>query len=226
MTDASVRSRAKEHYKNNDGEIIPSVTTALGELNKPALVRWANRLGLQGINSDKYKDDLADIGTLAHYLIMCRLHEEIPEIDDYSPVQLAKAEKCYQKFVDWEHHNPIRPILAETRLVSERYQFGGTPDLYALCDKDLLLGDFKTNSKGIFPEMIYQVAAYRELLREHGYRVSKVSILRIGRDDPEGMDEHICTEEELNCGFEIFVRCLDIYRLKKGNPPVCTIMKG
>jgi uncharacterized protein YdhG (YjbR/CyaY superfamily) len=220
----ATRARAKEHYRNAAGEIIPSVTTILNELNKPALVKWANRLGLQGIDSDKYKDDLADIGTLTHYLIMCRLHEELPNVEEYSPVQVDQAQACYRKFVDWEERNPIKPILVEERFVSEKYQYGGQPDLYALCVRDLLLADFKTNARGVFPEMLYQVAAYARLLAEQGYVISKAVVLRIGRNDPEGFEEHILTRVELDTGFEIFARCLDIHRIKKNQGPICTAL--
>jgi len=217
-------TRAKQYYRNAAGSIIPSVTTVLGELSKPALVKWANRLGLQGIDSDKYKDDLADIGILTHYLVMCRLADEVPDVSEYSPNQLASAQECYKKYLEWERKNPVRPIIVEEMLVSERYQFGGMPDLYGLCGKDFLLGDFKTNARGIYPEMVYQVAAYRNLLRELGFFVTKAVILRIGRDDPEGFEERILTEAEMDAGFEIFARCLDIYQIKKGKVPICTTL--
>jgi len=219
-----MKARAKEHYRNAAGEIIPSVTTVLNELNKPALVKWANKLGLQGVDSDRYKDELADIGTLTHYFIMCHLQEEVPNVSEYSPVQVDAAKACYKKYVDWELRNPVRPLLVEEALVSEKYQFGGRPDLFALCSGLFLLGDFKTNAKGIFPEMVYQVAAYRVLLIEQGYRVTRAVILRIGRDDPEGCEERILTPAELDSGFEIFARCLDIYNIKRGNKPLCTAL--
>ncbi len=217
------KAKAKETYRNAAGEAIPGVTTALNELNKPALVVWANRLGLQGIDSRKYVDELADIGTLTHYFIMCRLQEEVPDVDEYSAAHIRAAQACYKKYIDWELKNPLKPILVEEAFVSEKYQYGGRPDLYALSGKCFLLGDFKTNAKGIYPEMVYQVAAYKYLLIEHGFTVTNAVILRIGRDDPEGFDEKVLTEAELDSGFEIFLRCLDIYRMKKGLKPVCTI---
>jgi len=84
--------------------------------------------------------------------------------------------------------------------------------LYALCDGIYLLGDFKTGS-GIFPEMIYQVAGYRQLLIENGFSVDKVVILRIGRDEFEGVEERIVSEHELDIGFQVFTRCLEIHKL-------------
>ena len=113
-------------------------------------------------------------------------------------------------------------MLVEEPLVSEMYQYGGKPDLYAVCSEQLILADFKTNARGVFPEMIYQVAAYRQLLLEKGYGVEKAVILRLPRDSREGAEERILTSYELDTGFEIFLRCLDIYRLKRNEEFVCT----
>ena len=207
-----MRVKAKERYRNAVGDIIPSVTTVLDILAKPALIRWANRMGLDGIDTNKYKDALADIGTLAHLLIICSLSDELPEVDEFTPEQLRAAERCYAKFVDWEKRNPVTPLLVEHPLVSETYQYGGRLDLFCICNDAFMLADFKT-SGGIFPEMIYQVAAYRQLLVEAGWHVQKAVILRVGRDDREGADEKILTEYELDIGFQIFTRCLEIYKL-------------
>ena len=217
-----MQARAKGQYRNSIGEIIPGVTTALNELNKPALVPWANRMGLQGIDTRKYVDALADVGTLAHYFVMCRLEDEIPEVDEYSPEKVRAAEGCFKKYIEWERKNTVVPVFTEKPLISERYQYGGMVDLYAICNERLTLVDFKTNAKGIFPESTYQVAAYRQLLREHGYGVADVVILRLGRSAEEGAEEKILTSSELDNGFEIFIRCLDIYRLTRGGSFVCT----
>ena len=211
-----MRIKAKERYKNAAEETITGVTTALGILAKPALVNWANRLGLQGIDSTKFKDALADIGTLAHYFIMCRLNDELPEVDEFTPEQVKSAQVCYQKYIDWESRNPIKPLLIETPLVSELYQYGGQIDLYAVSNTTYLLVDFKTG-KGLFPESTYQVSAYRQLLLENGFPVDKIVILRIGRDELEGVEEKIVSNHELDNGFQIFTRCLEIHNL---------IMKG
>ncbi len=217
-----MRVKAKESYRNAAGYIIPGVTTALAELNKPAFIKWANNLGLQGIDSSKYVDVLADIGHLTHYFIMCRLQDELPEVDEFSPEQVRLAEACYKKYLDWEQRNPVIPVFAEKPLISEKYQYGGQLDLYAVSNEELTLVDFKTNAKGIFPEMIYQVAAYRQLLLEADCTVNKVIILRLGRSTDEGADEKVLSQYELDNGFQIFLRCLDIYRLKRGIDYMCT----
>ena len=207
-----MRIKAKASYRNAAGDRITGTTTALAILAKPALINWANRMGLQGIDSTKYKDALADIGTLAHYFVMCRLADELPEVDEFTPEQVKSAQICYQKYTDWEDRNPVTPILTETPLVSEIYQYGGQVDLYAVCNGTYLLVDFKTG-KGLFPESTYQVAAYRQLLIENGFPVQKVVILRIGRDELEGVEEKIVSTHELDTGFQIFIKCLELHNL-------------
>ena len=206
------QSRAHTIYKLQDGAIVPGVTTILGILNKPALVPWANKLGLQGIDSSKYVDEKAKIGTLAHQMIADYLKGVTTDTSEYSKVQIDQAENATLSFFEWEKTHPIEPILIEERIVSEEYGFGGTIDCLARLNGELCLIDFKT-SRGIFPEMLIQVVAYRQLLIESGYDVTKINILRIGRTEDEGFEERLVNH--LDKRWEIFLHCLEIYRLNK-----------
>ena len=206
------RNKIREPYKLEDGTIVPGVTTFLGVLNKPALVKWANNLGLQGIDSTKYVDEKADIGTLAHQMIADYLRGKETDTSEYSKVQIDQAENATLSFFEWEKTHPIKPVLIEERLVSEQFRFGGTVDCLGHINGDLCLVDFKT-SRGIFPEMMLQVAAYRQLLAENGYTPTKVMILRVGRTDDEGFEERLVNE--LDKRWQIFQHCLEIYKLQK-----------
>lgn len=191
---------------------MPGVTTITGQLDKPALVKWANNLGLQGIDSTKYVDHLAEIGTLAHAMIACYLKGEKCDTSDCTANQIDLAENACLSFYEWEKRNKLEPILVEQQLVSEEYQFGGTVDIYGACSIPFVLIDLKTG-KAIYPEMWYQVAGYRILLREHGYPVDACRILRIGRDETEGFDDPV--KKDTRIQEEIFIALLDIYNLKK-----------
>ena len=109
-------SRSKVHtvYKTGDSIRVPSVTTILGVLSKPALIPWANRLGLQGIDSSKYVDRLATIGTLAHYWIESYLNGEEPNLDQYSPEEKDLASNSVLKFLEW--YDGINPKVIATEL--------------------------------------------------------------------------------------------------------------
>jgi len=206
------RSRAHTTYTLQDGAVVPGVTTILGVLNKPALVKWANNLGLIGIDSSKYVDEKAAIGTLAHQMIADYLRGKETDTSEYSKVQIDQAENATLSFFEWEKTHHVEPILIEEPMVSEQYKFGGTIDCLGKINGSLCLLDFKTSS-GVFPEMMVQVVAYRQLLTEHGHKVDQTTILRIGRTPDEGFEERLVNDVERR--WQIFQHCLEIYRLQK-----------
>ena len=217
--------KAHTTYKNSVGVRVPSVTTVLSVLNKPALVPWANKLGLQGIDSTKYVDEKAAIGTLAHEMIQSFIHDKIAgalfednlpigieDYTDYTPNQVTQAKLSFSKFLKWYKENDIEPILSEQGFISEFYQFGGTIDFLCKLSGKLTLVDFKT-CKAIYSEHFIQLSAYEELLGEAGYPIDESRILRIGRDEDEGFEEFVRTD--LACQFLIFYHCGEIYRLRQ-----------
>ena len=199
-------------YKVQSGERVPSVTTILGILNKPALLQWAWQCGVDGLDYRTVRDNAADIGTLAHYLIMCHLRGEEPDVSEYSAQDIDKAENCLLKYWNWEKEHSIKPVLVEVPLVSEEYGFGGTIDCLAQVGDALWLVDYKTG-KAIYPEMIYQLAAYRQLLAEAGYVVDKSRILRIGREASGDFEERVVSD--LEKPWQLFQACLTVYNLQK-----------
>lgn len=207
---------AHQRYYTRDGTLVPGVTTIVGLLNKPALITWANKLGLEGIDANKYVDKAANIGTCAHYLVQCHLSGEEPDLSNFTPQEVTAAKNSLQKYFEWEKQFEIIPLLLETPLVSEQYQFGGTIDCYAKLNGKPWLIDFKTG-RALYDEMFIQVAAYNTLLHENGYSVEGgVAILRIGRNEKEGFEYRVLSQEELNHQWEIFKHLLAIYYLRKG----------
>jgi hypothetical protein len=199
-------------YKTQEGKRVPSVTTILGVLNKPALLDWAWKCGCEGKDYKAVRDNAADIGTLAHAMIQAHLKGEECDTTEYSAQDIVKAENCLIKYWDWEKENPINSVLVEEPLVSETYGFGGTIDCLCTLNDELILVDHKTG-KGIYSEMFYQLAAYEKLLQEHGYSIANARILRIGRDETEGFEQRIAVN--LDKQWAVFVSCLAIYNLQK-----------
>ena len=212
MTKENNKTKAHIRYKLQDGTRVPGVTTLTGILDKPALKYWANKIGLEGIEIRKYVDDKADIGTLAHYMVLCDFKGKTPDTLDYSKNQIEQAETCLIKFWDWKSGKEIEPILLEAPLVSEKHRFGGTCDIYAKVNGTPTLIDLKTG-RGIYDEMLYQVSAYKMLLAEHKYLAEQCMILRIGRNEEEGFETKVLNSTALY--EEIFLRCLEIYNLRK-----------
>ena len=209
------KTAAHIRYRTKDGAIVPGVTTVLSVLAKPALVPWANKLGLQGIDVTKYVDDKAAIGTLAHAMVTDKLTGKETDTADFSAKQIAAAENSAASFWEWEKANHIESVhFVETPLVSEIHRYGGTQDIFCKIGVKNVLIDLKTG-KGIWPEHTYQVAALKELLFEHGYEVDDVRVLNIPRAEGESFSEKICTPKQIERGLSIFTHCLSIYTLVK-----------
>jgi len=209
-----IPKRAKAHtmYTLADGTVVPGVTTVLQVLSKPALVTWANKLGLAGIDSTKFMDEKAAIGDLAHQMIADYLRGVQTDTSEYSKQQIDQAENAVLSFLEWAKYKRISPIFLEEPMVSEQYRFGGTPDCLALINGELTLLDIKT-SAAIFPEMLIQIAAYRQLVIERGHTPYKLIILRVGRTADEGFEERLVNHVDKR--LEIFLHALAIYNLQK-----------
>jgi len=214
-----VSKKHKAHiiYKVLSGKRVPGTTTITGSLgwSKHVLINWANRMGLQGIDTTKYVDDKADIGTLAHKMVTDFLQGIKTDTDDYSKNQIAAADNSALSYFEWARGKKIKPILIEQPLVSEAYLYGGMADIFAEVDGLPELIDLKTGS-GIYPEMVIQVAAYRQLLLENGHSVDSVRILNIPRTGDESFVEKKISKAHLGVAWKIFKNCLSIYQLKKG----------
>jgi len=206
------KNNGHQKYFTSDGFQVPGVTTVLGVLAKPALVPWANKLGLKGIEVGKYVDDKADIGTMAHGMIEAHLKGEEFDTSDYSKNQISLAENCALKFYEWLKNKDVKVLGIEMQLVSDKHRFGGTCDIYCELNGVPTLIDIKT-AKGIYEEMHTQVAAYKLLLEEAGKTVDNAMILRVGRDESEGFEEANVSRIELH--VKRFLAALEIYNINK-----------
>lgn len=207
-----MKTNAHTIYRLADGSRVPGVTTITGQLNKPALLRWAWNLGTQGIDYTKFRDDKAEIGSLCHRIILDYFRKEETDTSDYSKNQIDAAENAFLSFLEWEKQYRIKPIVIEKPLVSEIYRFGGTPDLYGMVNEEPELLDFKTGS-GIYREMWYQMAGYSKILFEHGQNVTKVRILNIPRTEDDAFKEE--TKTDLHVYWEGFFNLLQFYYCDK-----------
>lgn len=219
-------SKAKSHTsyyvigENGKKVRVPGVTTITGVMDKPALVKWANNLGLQGIDSTKYVDELADIGTLCHWLI--EQHVKGVKIDQdmlkmhWTGSQIDLAENGYIKFMEWEDKHGFEMIGSELQLVSQNHWYGGTLDLYGVLKKDKdkrVLVDIKT-SKGIFGEHKTQVAGgYGILAEENGHKCDEIVILRVGRTPDEGFEDKWLTPSICELHRKRFMVCRELYKI-------------
>lgn len=207
-------SKAHTRYYLADGTLVPGATTITGLLNKPALVKWANNLGLQGIDSTKYVDKAAAVGTLIHALVEAHITGKTADLSDNTPLEIEMAQVGFKKYLEWEKQHKVEPIFNEKGFVSEKYKYGGTLDFYCKIDGKYTLVDFKSG-KGIFNEHFLQVSSYANLLTENKHKVEQIMILNIGRNEDEPFQHKEIPMPTVRKYFKMFKALLQVYYIKR-----------
>lgn len=211
------KTKAHTAYKLKDGKRVKGVTTILGNLgwNKNVLVAWARRTALAGDDPDAVLKEAGAIGTLAHYLCECDIKGEEPELDDYSAEQIEKAENAFLGYLEWKKMTKPKYEAIELKMVSEKYKVGGTADFIARINNSLVLGDIKT-SKGIYPEMTCQLAAYRKMYLEIQPKAKIESAMILKLDKNSGaFSHHFVGKSQLDWGWKVFEHCMALEELHK-----------
>jgi len=208
------RAKAHQRYRLADGTIVPGVTTIVGLLNKPHLVAWANKMGLQGIDTTAYTAAAAGAGTCAHEMIQAMVGGPEVDLSKYTGEEIEAAQNAAEKFRAWLQKHDMQTHLIEEQIVSERYRVGGTIDWYGELDGKMTLVDIKT-SGDIYEEHIIQVAAYAQMLKDEEYMVDGVRILRFSREDDNDHRDMSVSDRLLEAGFDIFLHLREVYDLKR-----------
>lgn len=216
--------RPAQGYYNVAGDKLPGTTTICGIVkDSGGLIQWAyksgrehERLAAQGRPAPRslYEvvDKAADIGTLAHECceadILCK---PLPEIPDDMAKSVLQA---FNQYLAWKRQTRLVIVASEVSLISEQHQFGGTLDFVCEIGGELCLGDFKTSS-AVYPEMLMQLAAYRELWNENNqlHQITGPShLLRISKEAPD-FAHH--SYGDLSDAWELFLCARKAYDLKK-----------
>lgn len=183
-------------YYSASGDKLPGTTTICGIAKESGgLVQWAyktgrehERLVAQGKEAPRtlYEvvEKAADIGTLAHECCEADIKgEPLPTLPDDKKEAVMTA---YGQYEAWKRQTRLKIVASEVSMVSELHRFGGTLDFVCEIDGELCLGDFKT-SNGVYPEMLIQLAAYRELWNETQERkiTGPSHLLRISKENAD-----------------------------------------
>lgn len=178
------KTKAHQRYRTKDGKVVPGTTTVLGIIDKPQLLKWAWQCGMDGIDMNRVRDEAADIGTLAHFMVECHHNGVEADLSEFSAEQQDKATNAFLKFLEYWQASGFKMVRSEAQLVSELYRYGGTTDTI-FKDPSGKLGIIDTKSnKAIYNNMWWQVAAYKHLVEENlGCPVERTIIVRIGKEE-------------------------------------------
>ncbi len=171
MTNVPVRRMG---YYEIDGRFLPSVTTVLRVIDKPALMRWAAMQAAKAVLMDPTKYSTPEKAASAIY-----------EIGDVAMSRGSEVHKVAELYADayiagktdeFTSDNPYFPairaffstmrpevIYREIRVVNLEQGYAGTADLIARVGPKTYVIDYKTG-KAVYPEARLQVEAYRQCM--------------------------------------------------------------
>ena len=164
-----------------------------------------------------------DVGSEVHdiiekHLLLCMEHPAIYSIagvEHPDEIKLSKgAQNAFTAFLNWAKEYDVKPIELEKRVYLDSW--AGTLDFYGEFNGKKYVIDWKT-SKKMYPEMRYQVAAYRHA-REMMFawdidtpprQIEGCGVLRL--DKESGMPEWKDTSKTYFKDLSIFHHMVDLY---------------
>lgn len=138
----------------------PTVTELIKLLDKPALLKWANKIGLDGIKLEDYRKDKMQSGTSLHNQIECYLQYKKPFEDNLNQLR-------FDNFI-----KDKEVLFIEKNIETD--WFIGRLDLMFNCKNESYICDFKSNQRAIYFENKLQLIAYRMALK-----CDKIAIISI-----------------------------------------------
>lgn len=228
----------QKHFFTVNGKTVISVTGATSVVDKSRpLIYWAVGLAkdflmenlsalIDDTKGDKIialieeagkqhsikKQQAADIGTQVHNwaeaFIKAKSKKDWPEIPKEPAVFNGVT-----AFLKWVDEYEVKFISSERQIYSRKYKYAGIMDAEAIIKRKLCVVDFKT-SKGIYPEMRFQVSAYQAAAEEESGKEYSGNKWLARFDKTSGeFEAHEFAEQDKD--FKAFLAALDLRRRLK-----------
>lgn len=214
------------------GALVPSVTTVLAVLDKPALGTWKVKQGILAALTLARKPDESDDAYLARVLTDSgeqakAAAEEGTRIHDACEVAMkgGRCEPQYQPHVDAVKAELARLFPKVTDWKAEAsfgsaMGYGGKVDLHSpstgiVVDYKGKDGDFSDGKKLAYDQH-YQLAAYQQGLK---LPRNVCANLFVSRTHPGKVASHVWSEADMEQGWQVFQAALQLWiAVKKYNP--------
>lgn len=134
----------------------PTVTELLDILNKPALMKWANKIGLQGVSLDEHRKQSRLRGTGYHKQVELCLKEGICFEEPH-------VQQAFDRFIIDKH------VLDIEKTIEHEY-FCGRCDIRLNVGGIEYLADFKS-SANVYLETKLQLIAYGMVTRDDHFAI-------------------------------------------------------
>ena len=205
-TEKTLNFREDKHWYSVDGDYVPSVTTILNVISKPALVPWAVKMGAEWFRDNrkdylkgdiklddmvkgikgayrKKSQDALNIGEEVHAWCEQAIKFKLgvgtmPSMPDNEVVR-----ESIENFRDWTKENDVKWLSSEEKIYNRKYKYAGTVDAIAEVNGVFGVIDFKT-SKRLYDEYDLQVSAYGETIEDiYGRDCESSWLLRFDKED-------------------------------------------
>tara|TARA_R110001592_G_scaffold362722_2_gene677856 strand:+ start:558 stop:1370 length:813 start_codon:yes stop_codon:yes gene_type:complete len=201
--------------------LVPSVTTIIGQLDKPQLTKWRenNCIANSFNNPPREGEEVRDYQNRIHQNLKddqneildfgTKIHKAIEDVNNGTFDSLKDPEifPYIEPFIRWQQRRVKRVNEAEQTVVNVQYGYGGTLDLHCVLlneKRPVAIIDYKTqNIKDkvkFYPEWSYQLAAYRKCFKP----IPQCMSLVINSNEPAEPIEKVWTSDELQAGWRIF----------------------
>jgi CRISPR/Cas system-associated exonuclease Cas4 (RecB family) len=156
-------TRNGRFYKTPSGLWYPSITTVLGDVEKPAIQQW--RMSLGDAKAKKEMERAAARGSAVHEITEKFLNNDPSPTDGYESTHVRQFNTLKP------HLRKINNILCqEIPLFSDELEIAGRVDCIGEYDGRLAVIDFKTSNNNKRPDMIHdyfmQASAYAIMFQE------------------------------------------------------------
>lgn len=212
-------------YINAHGDHVMRVSEVIKTLGKDELIRWANRIGLQGVSYDAKLNEEANVGSLCHDMIE---HYTTPgklAILDYDAYDIIyhdlklKVRRALESFLLWykNRKHPYKVLHTEFVVVGE--YLGGTIDCIIEDWDDphkVIFVDYKTSRMFMLTHFL-QLAAYAMLYEEiYGEgRVGGIMVIKLDKYDGTKAKAKLIRRKKLVSLMQMFRKLFEVTVFKK-----------
>ena len=216
--------------------LLPSVTTIIGQLEKPQLTKWkADKCIAQAFdNPPREGEEVRDYQNRIHQSLKdeqtdvldfgTKIHKAIEDVNNgtFDSTKDPDIFPYVEPFIRWQMNRIKKVNDVEKVVVNTQYGYGGTLDLHCVlfCEnRPITIVDYKTQriktKVNFYKEWVYQLAAYRKCFKP----IPQCMSLVINANKPAEPIEKIWTANELQAGWRIFKRLCRIWQDDKKHRP-------
>jgi len=226
-------SRPHQVYKLKNGKRVPGVTTVLGVLSKPQLLRWyasverdnrteplppPNDKGEPVYFAEVKRDKAASLGTITHARIEAWMIGDELDPEGLPPDLYAQSIHGFDRFREWfDAQGYTRDgSESEVQVVSEEMQCGGTGDHWVRGKNSgwdyVDIKTSKATRSWPYPDTKSQCATYPRIYQEARNKATdRVWIVRVGTTPDDIIQPYLMSDDERLWGTKLFEAARSAY---------------